>query len=1462
MARALRTIGLGLLLSSFALVFSPESVGAMATSPMISSVNPNAGTWGGGNFVTISGTGFTDATTVTFNDDDGNWILPWFVVDSDNRITVVAPTTQPTYPGDPSTTVNVQVSTPNGVSVVTTDDEYTFTSTPRPPSDPPATISSIEPSDGLLSGGNTVVITGTGLAETDLVQFGGGEFCYYSGGCRANANDAEWFSVNSDNQITAQVPPGFAGSAAVNVYEGGGVASNPLTYTYTSGTSSLSGPSTIAGGSPDVLPTSCSCGDPVNTTTGEFWHTFSDLSIPGKGIPLELTRTYSSMSASDLGPFGYGWTDSYNMSLSFDSSGDATVHEENGSEVTANYEDPGYEFPSYVFATLAANPNGTYTFTRHDGSQYLFSASGHLLEEIDRNGYVTTLSYNPSDQLETVTDPTGRTLTFSYGSNGLVSSLADSSGRSVSYTYDSTDELTGFEDAGGGKWSFTYNSDHLMLSMTDPDGGTTTNTYDSSGRVLTQTDPMGRTTTYSYSGTAGSGTGSTTLTDPVGNQTLYQYADFELSSVSHGYETASEATTSYTYDPDTLGIVASTDPNGNTTSYTYDSEGDLLSKTDPLGRMTSYTYNSFGEVTSETNPLGVTTTNAYDPDGNLLSTATPVCSVPPCASGSPTATTTYTYGDSSEPGEVTAMTDPDGNTTAYAYDSYGDQTSVTDPNGKTTNYAYNIIGEKTSSKDALGQTTKYTYDALGDLLTVTDPLGGKTTNTYDADQSLISTIDPDGNKTTYTYDLDNELTKTTEANGVSTSKSYDSDGNVVSTTNADGNSTTYTYNRLRQLATVTNPLGETTTFTYDLDGDRTSLTDPEESTTTYTYDADNELTSVSYSDGTTPDVNYTYDADGQRLSMTDGTGATTYNYDSLGRLASSKNGAARTVDYAYDLDGNVASITYPNGDKVTDAYDPDGNLTSVTDWLGNTSTFTYNADNDLVTQTTGSSPAVSDTYAYDSDGNLISIKDTSGSKELQGFTYKRDADNLVTSVTPSGSSTENYSYDSVNELTSDAQGSYSYDPAANITKLLDTKDMAYNVGDELVSAGKASKKTTFSYNSDGDRVSETTPKATTTYTYDQEERLISFTRGSTTASYSYNGDGLRMSKTVEVTKKKKATTTTTAFTWDTETSTPILLAAGDTNYIYGPGGLPLEQIKNSTVAYYHHNQLGSTTMLTSSTGADVATFGYDSYGSITSSTGTATTPLLYDGQYMDSESGLYYLRARYYDSATGQFLTVDPDLATTDQPYSYTSDDPVNGGDPSGLCAWWDIGCEAEAVGSAAASTISGAASYASSAVSGCEADGWGCVQTVAADVGAGAGAVALGCGVAALITSETIVLGAAFGACAGIAAGVGMAADGLNGLAQLEEGDAPAQVAEQLLPKEILSLVGGEVEVGSNWAAIEENGQDLAFLGDLNFGDVDAATQDLQLSDLYASLPGLYSVVGLGSDFLESWEDFACSSN
>jgi RHS repeat-associated protein len=122
--------------------------------------------------------------------------------------------------------------------------------------------------------------------------------------------------------------------------------------------------------------------------------------------------------------------------------------------------------------------------------------------------------------------------------------------------------------------------------------------------------------------------------------------------------------------------------------------------------------------------------------------------------------------------------------------------------------------------------------------------------------------------------------------------------------------------------------------------------------------------------------------------------------------------------------------------------------------------------------------------------------------------------------------------------------------------------------------------------------------------------------------------------------------------------------------VCGPGGLPVEQINNSTgtVSYLHHDQAGSTRLLTGSTGTVTGKCTYSAYGTPTCE-GSSTTPLGYDGQYTSSDTGLIYLRNRVYDPTTAQFLSLDPLEKLTREPYSYVEDNPLNAADPTGLCS-------------------------------------------------------------------------------------------------------------------------------------------------------------------------------------------------
>jgi len=130
-----------------------------------------------------------------------------------------------------------------------------------------------------------------------------------------------------------------------------------------------------------------------------------------------------------------------------------------------------------------------------------------------------------------------------------------------------------------------------------------------------------------------------------------------------------------------------------------------------------------------------------------------------------------------------------------------------------------------------------------------------------------------------------------------------------------------------------------------------------------------------------------------------------------------------------------------------------------------------------------------------------------------------------------------------------------------------------------------------------------------------------------------------------------------------------------TIYVYGLRETTIEQINNTTgtVTYLHHDQAGSTRLLTGSTGTATGKCSYSAYGTPTCE-GSATTPLGYDGQYTSTDTGLIYMRARVYDPTTAQFLSVDPMVGQTHAPYNYAEDNPLDEADPTGLGNWLNLG--------------------------------------------------------------------------------------------------------------------------------------------------------------------------------------------
>lgn len=822
-------------------------------------------------------------------------------------------------------------------------------------------------------------------------------------------------------------------------------------------------------------------GDPVDTATGNFYETQTDLSVTGRGPALRLSRSYNSLGASTPGPFGYGWTDSYAMSLTINASS-AVVTQDGGAQVPFLLSGSTWSPPPRVLATLSHNGNGTWTFARRAREVYTFDASGRLTAIGDLNGYTTTVSY-PSSTSRVVTDPAGRTLTFTF-TGSVVTSVSDSAtpARTLSYAYDQAGNLTDVIDVGGGHWRFGYDGSHRMVTLRSPRfyGDTTsspapvvTNHYDSAGRIDWQSDQLGRTTTFDYTSIPG----STKVTDPKGNVVVDAYQYGVLTAKTRGYGSPQAATWYYRYDPATLGQVMTIDPNGHVTKSVYDGSGNPTSTTDALNRTTSYTYNGLGEVSSatEARTIGgqpITTTMTYDAAGNLLTRSIPLLD----AGGTTTAaaTTTYRHDDASHPGDLTSIIDPNGIAVTYTYDGFGDLSSATDGAGDRTTYGYDtargwrtsVVAPKgnVSGGNPAAYTTSYAYDAYGRSIVVKDPLWTSANPTqhqsvrhYDADGNLDSVTDGNNHTTSYDYDAAAQQTAIRRPDGSTLTTAYWPDGKAHYQYDGANQATGYDYDPLGRLASVTDPVARTTTFGYDPAGNQLTRTDADGRITTKSYDAAGELTKTTYSDGITPNVtSISYDADGQRTALTDGTGTSTWAWDSLHRMTSSTNGAGQTVGYGYDLGGRLTTLVYPGTiGTVSRGYDNANRLHTVTDWNGRTTTFDYDPDSNLRNQAYPN--ATTAASSFDAADRLMGITDAPTANPGAPFAtlgYGRDGANLISSQTATGVPADNHTfgYDPVNRLTGVDQSTYGYDAADNLTKQASNVVQVFDASHEITAA--------------------------------------------------------------------------------------------------------------------------------------------------------------------------------------------------------------------------------------------------------------------------------------------------------------------------------------------------------------------------------------------------------------------------
>jgi RHS repeat-associated protein len=1027
---------------------------------------------------------------------------------------------------------------------------------------------------------------------------------------------------------------------------------------------------------------STTVGEPIEVGSGNVFYQTTDYRTAGQNR-LGFMRFYNSRGFTD-GTLGSHWRSNYDRYI-YISSVAAIVERADGQKLTFTLSGGVWTADTDVDYTLSLS-GSTWTLIGPDDTveTYTTNSSGAkaLLNLIRlRNGYTQTMAYNPLTQLASVTDSYSRTLTFSYSTNNTLASIVTPDNTTISYSYAANGSginLTSVTWPTSPLSTVTYgyaNSlvPNALTSVTDESGKVyATWTYDAYGRGLTsQLGGIADLTTITYNDT----TGSRTVTNALGVTDTYTFTTLQnapkLTQISRtATATTAAATESMVYDSD--GYLASLiDWNGNETTYVRNAHGLPTNVTEasgtPVARTTTVKYDSkFVHLPDSIATPELTISYTYDANGNELSrtlTDTTTTTVP-YSTGGQTHVAKKTWSNFL----LASVTTPNGNTTQFGYDASGALISVTDalnhvtrivvhsgsglpettvdPNGVSTVSAYDQRQRLTSSTVATSAgtlTTTFTYYLNGDV-TTTLPDGSFLTSLHDTAHRVIGYADNYDDQADKTLDALGDSTARTifSLNGTATfyrTATFDPLGRqLTDTSTTTGKSWTYSYDKLGNSLTTQDPLGHISKRVFDALSRVTTSTDANGGVIRFSYDAHDRPLAVSDPNGNT--TSYVYDGVGDLIEqVSPDTGTTVFHYDADGNLTSKTDAAGVVTNYTYDVLDRPHTTTYPADStlNVTYAYDQTGTgfsfgigrLTSVTDAAGSL-TRTYDERGNLLAEkrTAGSKTLIT-SYSYDKSGRIASLTYPSGAVS----SYTRDAAGRVTQMPfAAANSDQSYSLWSITHLPFGPVNYIHYNNGDNANLAFD-RDYRQTTLVYETYQNVPYLQSTYAYDG-ADNLSSITDKITAsnsqTFGYDVLNRLTSASSGlygSLTWTFDHNGN--------LTSSTGSGTTATYAVAAGTNRLTSIMSAGNSESFGYTATGNRNSMTVNGanvfTGTYSKANRLASVSGVPLAISANV----YDAFGKRFSKSNPGIAPTLYtfdqDGNLIEENANGKVIDYLYMD---------------------------------------------------------------------------------------------------------------------------------------------------------------------------------------------------------------------------------------
>jgi RHS repeat-associated protein len=948
----------------------------------------------------------------------------------------------------------------------------------------------------------------------------------------------------------------------------------------------------------------------------------------------------------------------------------------NSAELAINYTQYRYDALGRLWQVEDAEGNVTTTRYYPDGKVWrvidaedhnvvtkYYNDDGSLKKVVDANDNATEYEYNGFMKVKKVTYPDDTSDQFSYDIYRRLSKKTTRSDQHISFTYDALGRIKtkDVDDTVNSAYdntiSYTYDLTGRLLEVTD-DTGTIANTYDYAGRLVDVNYPGNRAVSYEYDDASN----RTALIYPDDSYVTYEYD--ALSRLTKVRNDANTALAEYTYDARSRRTDL-TYANGASIDYSYDTASRLLDINNVTDTYLEYAY-------------------TYDDVGNRLTMVV--------TDSSGAATHTYTYDDIYQLTDVNYPTDYDylAEDTTLNYDDVGNRTSVVA--GGTTNYSVNALNQYTSvGSDG------YTYDDNGNLR-----YDGSFDYTYDPENRLVKVINARGDELAAACDVP-RLAFTTggDAEWFAQTAEYDYDNDAAQSGAISADEETWMQTTVEGSGSVTfayklsSATGATLSFYIDdqytaglsgssswFDSGPHTISGSGAHTLKWKYSKNETGSSTgdawvdyirwtgdipepptSSGNDFSDDPNcvalwklesgaLTTDSIGSNTLTNDGTGASTSDYQ---EGAASGDFDRSGEDRMYIADGSLDSgFPLKNGDT--------NKKISIAAWV---------KFDEL--PTSGQTRYVAGKYDFTNSKRSLALSyyNNSGTTKI-GILHGYNSGNSYERL-EHASAIQTGRWYHVGVTYDDSDRSYRIriwddtagailgsDATGTASNAINVEDASFTVGcaapDHAWHDGHIDEVVVFNdvlSASEIDKIRQGTYGLATSATWDEVE-------------YTYDPGGRRIEKDVdgEVTK----------YVYDGDHCIAEYDGDGDLlrKYIYGPGvDQPICMIDvndSNAVYYYHFDGLGSVVALSDSSGDTVQVYEYSVFGQVAASDPNHTNPFLFTGRRFDSETGLYYYRARYYNPYVGRFLQTDP-IGYGDgmDVYAYCRNNPTSGRDPSGL---------------------------------------------------------------------------------------------------------------------------------------------------------------------------------------------------